>query len=154
MKKKIIVAASFIVILVAGLLYVQSNNLIADDKNGKKDCSSSCTDKSNAQTSTETNSGASTEAVSDFPSYEFVTDKIHCDGCKEGISGKLMGISGVKEVSYGETCNVSKMTSVKIFYSDTETSPEVIAASVKEKGLECSSDKCGDKSKMKEGKQL
>ena len=149
MKKKIILISSVIVILVAGLLYVQSNNLIADDKNGKKDCSSKCTDKA----TTDNTSGSVNEA-SGYPVYEFVTDKIDCDGCKPGVSEKLMGISGVKEIAYGETCSVSKMTSVKVYYSDTETTPEVIAASIKEKGLECNSNKCGDKNKTEESKKL
>lgn len=153
MKKKIIILASFIVVLIAGLLYVQSNNLIADDKNGKKDCSSTCTDKAKTDNSSEKSSGSVNEA-SGFPVYEFVTDKIDCDGCKPGVSEKLMGISGVKEVVYGETCSVSKMTSVKVYYSDTETTPDVIAASVKEKGLECNSSKCGDKNKSGESKKL
>ncbi|MBV6479719.1 MAG: hypothetical protein HGGPFJEG_02511 [Ignavibacteria bacterium] len=174
MKKKIIILASFIVVLIAGILYVNSNNLIADDKNGKKDCSSKCTDKASMDHSSDQHSGKVTEKCTDkadmnhssenhsgsvtessgFPVYEFVTDKIDCDGCKPGVSEKLMGISGVKEVAYGETCSVSKMTSVKVYYSDTETTPEIIAASIKDKGLECNSNKCGDKNKTGESKKL
>ncbi|MEO8447535.1 MAG: hypothetical protein ABI528_08575 [bacterium] len=141
MKKKILILASLVVILAAGVLYTQSN-LIADDKDGKtsKDCKTSCTQKSSTEKSgcTDKNmSGANTSDDKDgYKMYEFVTDKIHCDACKSGMSENLMGISGVKEVNYGETCNVSKMTSIKVYFSETETTPEVIAASVKEKGLQ------------------
>jgi len=155
MKKKIIIIGSFVVILVFGILYTQSNSLIADDKDGKKDCSSSCTKKTGTSSSTENKSGcssekiggATTEVAGEFPVYEFVTDKISCDGCKPGMSEKIMGISGVREVSYGETCKVSKMTSVKVYYSSSDTTPEIIAASVKDKALNCDESKCNSKNK-------
>ncbi|MBS1518213.1 MAG: hypothetical protein JSS91_09005 [Bacteroidetes bacterium] len=150
MKKKLFVIASLIVIVALSIFYVQNNNLIADDKN-PKDCPSSCTQKAG---NSETKSGCtgknmSGASVSDddltgYATYEFVTDMIKCDGCKSEMSSNLKGINGVKEVSYGETCNVSKMTSVKVFYSDKETSSDIIAASVKDKGL---TGKCGDGSK-------
>ncbi|MEO6694137.1 MAG: hypothetical protein ABIY50_07905 [Ignavibacteria bacterium] len=154
MKKKIIIIGSLVLILVFGFLYTQNNNLIADDKDGKKDCSSSCTKKTGTGSSTENKSGcgsdkmsdANTEVISENPVYEFVTDKIDCDGCKPGMSEKLMGISGVKDVSFGETCNVSKMTTVKVHYSATDTTPEIVAASIKEIGLTAAKS-CGDGSK-------
>lgn len=92
-------------------------------------------------------SSTETSASGEYAVYEFVTDKIDCDGCKPGVTNKLMGVTGVKEVVFGETCKVSKMTSVKVLYSDKDTTPEIIAASVKEKGLECEKGKCGDGSK-------
>ncbi len=155
MKNKIIIIASLVVILVFGILYTQNSNLIADDKDGKKDCSSSCTKKAGTGTSAENKSGcgsekmsgASTEVVVENPVYEFVTDKIDCDGCKPGMSDKLMGIAGVKEVSYGETCQVSKMTTVKVHYSAVDTTPEIIAASVKNNALNCDESKCNSKTK-------
>jgi len=155
MKKKIVIIGSLVVILAFGFLYTQNNYLIADDKDGKKDCSSSCTKKAGTGSSTENKSGcgsekmggANTEVINENPVYEFVTDKIDCDGCKPGMSEKLMGISGVKEVSYGETCQVSKMTTVKVQYSSSDTTPEIIAASVKEKALNCDESKCNSKTK-------
>ena len=154
MKKKIIIIGSLVVILALGILYSMNNNLIADDKDGK-DCSSSCTKTTGTGSSTEskkscdskTMSETSTDATSQFAVYEFTTDKIDCDACKPGMSSKLMGVSGVKEVSYGETCNVSKMTNVKVYYSAENTTPEIIAASVKENKLDCDMSKCGDGSK-------
>lgn len=145
MKNKIIIIGSLVVLLVFGFIYSQSN-LIADDKDGKKDCSStssSCTKKSS---STESNmSGANTsDDKSGYAVYEFVTDKISCDACKPGMTENIMGIAGVKEVNFGETCQVSKMTSVKVYFLETDTTPEVIAASVKEKGLQGN---CGDGTK-------
>lgn len=154
MKKKLIVIASIVIVLAFGILYTQTS-LIADDKDGKKDCSSSCTKKTGTGSSAENKTGcssdktggASTEVTSENPVYEFVTDKIHCESCKSGMSEKLMGISGVKEISFGETCNVSKMTTVKVHYSAADTTPELISASVKDKGLNCDESKCNTKAK-------
>lgn len=146
MKSKIILICSVIVLLVCGLFYIQNNKLIADDKDGKKskkDCSSTCTQKSGAESSTD---NSINNAGANYAVYEFVTDKVHCDGCKTGISDKLMSVAGVKEINYGETCQVSHMTNVKVFYSETDTTPEIIAASIKENNLSCES-KCGDGSK-------
>ncbi len=156
MKKKILITCSLILILVFGFLYTQKNILIADDKDGKdskKDCSSQCNHKSSSTENKINNSeqninGASISDGHDNKAvYEFVTDKIHCDGCKTEMSGKLMEIPGVKEISYGETSSSSHLTGVKIYYSSADTNPEVIAASVKEKGLTCTKDKCCDGSK-------
>ena len=153
MKNKIILTVSLIVLLVFGFIYSQNNNLIADDKDGKKDCSSQCTQKSsstenNSQSSDKNMSGANTtEGNNEYAVYEFVTDKVSCSETKSNMSGSLMGISGVKEVNYGETCNVSKMTNVKVYYNSSDTTPEIIAASVSEKGLTCDKSKCGDESK-------
>lgn len=154
MKNKIIFICSVLVILALGIFYVTNNNLIADDKDGKKDCSSSCTDKTS---SSENKSGCTDKNMSganstvdpnnEYAVYEFVTDKIHCDGCKTEMTENLMGVTGIKEISYGETCKVSQMTSVKVFYSAQDTTPEVVAASVKEKGLTCDQSKCSDKNK-------
>lgn len=143
MKKKILISGTLVAMLVfAFLFYTNNSSLIADDKDGK-DCSSKCTQKSSSTDNTM--SGANSSETQDgFASYEFVTDQISCDDCKPGMSESLMGISGVKEISYGETCNVSKMTSVKVIYSAEETTPEIISASVKEQGLQ---GKCGDGSK-------
>ena len=153
MKNKIILTVSLIVMLVFGFIYSQNNNLIADDKDGKKDCSSQCTQKSSStenksQSSDNNMSGANTtDDNTGYAVYEFVTDKISCSACKTSMSGNLMGISGVKDVNYGETCNVSKMTNVKVYYNSSDTTPEIIAASVSEKGLTCDKSKCGDESK-------
>ncbi len=152
MKKKIVLFGSFALILAVGLFYVQSNNLIADDKDGKKDCSSSCTEKTGTSSAeskssctsksmTQTSSG---DDKSQYAVYVFTTDAIHCDDCKPGMTEKIKTIGGVKEVDYSETCGVSKMTNVKVYYSDSETSPDLIAASVKEQKLEGN---CGDGAK-------
>ena len=110
MKKKILISGTLVAMLVlAFLFYTNNNNLIADDK----DCSSKCTEKSSS--TDQTMSGAnSSESQDGLATFEFVTDKISCDGCKPGMSDNLMGISGVKEISFGETCQVSKMTTVKV----------------------------------------
>src|SRR5580765_3448235 len=104
MKSKIIIICSLLVVLVFGFLYTQKN-LIADDKDGKKkDCSSSCTektsmsiDKNKSSEGTGTAATISTTVLADdkgsYAVYEFKTDKIHCDGCKSGMSETLMGIT-------------------------------------------------------------
>lgn len=153
MKTKLIVTVSLVLLLVFGFLYTQKNALIADDKDGKKDCSSQCTQKSSStenksQCTEKSMSGASTsDDLNGYAVYEFVTDKISCSSCKTSMSGKLMGISGVKEVNFGETCSVSKMTSVKVYFNSADTTPEIIAASVSENGLGCDKSKCGDENK-------
>lgn len=153
MKNKLIIAGTFIVLLVFGFLYSQNNNLIADDKDGKKDCSSKCTQNTSStenksQCTDKNMSGAKTsDDLNGYAVYEFVTDKISCDACKSSMTGNLMGVNGIKEVNFGETCKVSHMTNVKVFYSAADTTPEIIAASVKEKGLSCDKSKCGDESK-------
>ncbi|MBK8553522.1 MAG: hypothetical protein IPL53_21645 [Ignavibacteria bacterium] len=150
MKNKIIIIGSLVVLLVFGFIYSQSNSLIADDKDGKKDCSSSCTQKagsteSKSECTDKKMSGANTsDDKNGYAVYEFVTDKISCDDCKPGMTENIMGIAGVKEVNFGETCQVSKMTSVKVYFLETDTTPEIIAASVKEKGLQGN---CGDGTK-------
>lgn len=153
MRNKIILTATLIVLLVFGFIYTQKNNLIADDKDGKKDCSSQCTQKAGSTENKsdctgKTMSGANTtDDANGYAVYEFITDKISCDACKTSMSGSLMGISGVKEVNYGETCKVSKMTNVKVYFNSADTTPEIIAAAVGEKGLSCDKSKCGDESK-------
>ncbi len=150
MKNKLIIVGSLIVLLVFGFIYSQNSSLMADDKDGKKDCSSSCTQKTSStenksQCTDKQMSGATSgDDKSIYAVYEFVTDKISCDDCKPGMTQNIMGIAGVKEVDYGATCNVSKMTSVKVYFMDSETTPEIIAASVKEQGLQ---GKCGDGTK-------
>ncbi len=149
MKNKIILICSVAVIIALGIFYVQSN-LIADDKDGKKNCSSSCTEKkSSTENNTQSNdnsvSGVNSATDNAYAVYEFVTDKIHCDGCKPGMTEKLMGVSGIKEIVFGETCGVSHMTNVKVYYSAADTNPEIIAASVKENGFNCDASKCTGK---------
>jgi hypothetical protein len=159
MKKKIALFASIALVLALGLFYTQSNILIADDKDGKKDCSSSCTEKtgsssaeSKSSCTSKTMSGKSTgDDKSGYAVYEFTTDAIHCDGCKPGMTEKIKAIGGVKEVEYGETCGVSKMTSIKVFFNESETTSEAVAASVKEQKLSGNCEdgtKCDSKTKV------
>ncbi|HQY20528.1 MAG TPA: hypothetical protein PK294_12585 [Ignavibacteria bacterium] len=149
MKKKLFLIASLVVIVALSIFYVQNNNLIADDKEGK-DCSSTCTKTAGtSESKSDCSSKTSSSGVSDddnagYAVYEFNTDKITCDACKTGMTSDLKQISGVKNIVYGETCNVSKTTGVKVYFSAEETNPEIISASVKEKGL---SGNCEDGSK-------
>lgn len=150
MKTKLILIASLALIVALSIFYVQNNNLIADDKDGK-DCSSTCTKtagttdaKSDCTGKSTTGASVSDDDNAGVATFEFTTDKITCDGCKTEMTGTLKEISGVKDVVYGETCSVSKTTSVKVIYSDKDTTSEIIAASVKEKGL---TGNCGDGSK-------
>jgi hypothetical protein len=158
MKKKIALFSSIALVIAVGLFYVQSNNLIADDKDGKKDCSSSCTEKTGSASS-ETKSSCtgktmtSTSAGDDktgYAVYEFTTDAIHCDDCKPGMTEKIKSIGGVKEVEFGQTCSVSKQTNVKVYFNESETSTDAVAASVKEQKLNGNCEdgsKCNSKEK-------
>jgi hypothetical protein len=146
MMKKFSILGFALMILAAGLFYVQSNNLLADDKNKQGCCSE------NAKTSTE-KSGCTSETKAgsfsdgkDWASYEFTTDKVVCNGTKSEMQSSVLNIAGVKEVNFGSTCDESKMTKVKVYYSPEETTPEIISASVKEKNLDCSTS-CTSKTK-------
>lgn len=140
MKKKAFIFASLVFVLALSFVYLQYGNLSADDNpTGKKDCSSECT-KSKDNTS-----ASNTEEMSDDLSvYEFTTDKVSCEGSKGDMKSSLLKVSGVKNVEFGETCNVSHQTKVKLFYSAGETSVENIESSLTEYGVECSS-KTGSK---------
>lgn len=169
MNKKIISAAALVVIFAFAFLYLNQSYLIANDKDGK-DCSSSCTEKTSGEKSgcdktaaTET-SGDKKEcdksscddkknikAGGEFSSYQFVTDKVTCEDSKADLQKNILTIAGVKEVSFGSTCNVSKMTNVTIMYAAAENSEENIAASLKEKNMDCSGKTGCDKDGKKSG---
>lgn len=152
MKKKIALFGTIAMVLAVGLFYVQSNNLIADDKDGKKDCSSTCTEKTGSAssetksscTSKTTTSTSTGDDKAGYAVYEFTTDAIDCDGCKPGMTEKIKTIGGVKEVEFGQTCSVSKQTNVRVYFNESETTSDVVAASVKEQKL---NGNCGDGTK-------
>jgi len=131
--KKTISVTALVLIVSLGLLYLNQGLLIADDRDGKKDCSSQCTQS---------------KTSGDFSSYEFVTDKACCDQMKTDLQTGLMGVAGVKEVKFGSTCNVSKMTPVTVLYTAGETSEENIVSYLNDKKFDCE----GTKGCEKEGK--
>jgi hypothetical protein len=154
MNKKFLGAAAIVVIFAFGFLYLNQSYLIANDKDGK-DCSKECTtsagDKSGCDktAATETSGDKSgcdkskcgdnnIKAGGEYSSYQFVTDKVTCEDSKADLQKNILSLAGVKEVSFGSTCNVSKMTNVTIMYSAGETNEENIAASLKEKNMDCS----------------
>lgn len=141
MKKKAFIFLSAVAVLALSFVYLNSSNLIADDNpTGKKDCSSQCSkDKSMSSSGTES-------TMSDgLATYEFTTDKVSCDGTKGEMKSSLLKVSGVKDVEFGETCNVSSQTKVKLLYSAGETSEENIKSSLSEYGVECTGTKTGKK---------
>lgn len=151
MKKKLVVLSAFIVVLSIGFVYSQYDNLMADDRSGK-DCSSMTSKECSSKTSCESKT-SELKAGSDFSSMEVVTTSISCDGSKKAMTDKLMGVSGVKEVVYGNTCSVSKNTSVTILYAAGENSEENIKASLKEIGIDSESKTdCSGKTKDAKGK--
>ena len=123
---KIISLTGFILLLAFGFLYLNQNLLIADDRNGEKDCSSSCSKSKDVK------------AGGEFSSYEFVTDKACCDEMKTGLQTDLMSVAGVKEVKFNTSCSVSKMTQVTVYYAAGETSEENISSYLKDKSYDCS----------------
>jgi hypothetical protein len=138
MNKKIIAVASIVVVFALGFLYLNQGYLIASDKDGNT-CSSSCDDKGK-------NSGTSSiKAGSDWSVYEFTTDKACCEQMKSDLQKDLGSVAGVKEVKFSQTCNVSKMTNVSVYYAAGETSEDAISSLVKNKSYDCST-KCEGKS--------
>lgn len=139
MNKKFLGAAAIVVFFAFGFLYLNQSYLIANDKDGR-DCSKECTtsagDKSGCDKSKCGDNNI--KAGGEYSSYQFVTDKVTCEDSKADLQKNILSIAGVKEVNFGSTCNVSKMTSVTIMYSAGETSEENIAASLKEKNMDCS----------------
>lgn len=123
--KKTISITALILLVSLGLLYMNQGLLIADDRDGKKDCSSECTQSKNIKTS------------GDFSSYEFVTDKACCDEMKSELQSGLLGVAGVKEVKFGYSCGESKMTQVTVMFSAGETTEDNIASYIKDKKFDC-----------------
>ena len=123
---KIISLTAFFLVLAFGFLYLNQNLLIADDRDGKKDCSSSCSHSKDVK------------AGGEFSSYEFVTDKACCEEMKTGMQTDLMSVAGVKEVKFSTSCSVSKMTQVIVYYAAGETTEENIATYLKDKSYDCS----------------
>lgn len=125
MKKTVSITALVLLVSLV-LLYVNQGRLIADDRNGNKDCSTECKHSKDDKTTS-----------GELSSYEFVTDKACCDEMKTELQTSLLGVAGVKEVKFSSTCNVSKMTQVTVMYSAGETSEENIASFIKDKKIDC-----------------
>ncbi|MBZ0202324.1 MAG: hypothetical protein K8I03_04830 [Ignavibacteria bacterium] len=142
MNKKVISLAAVVVFFALGFLYLNQGYLVAGDKDGN--CSSSCTDKSSCSSSSEVKTGG------EFESYEFVTDQACCDEMRSALQTELLGVAGVKEVKFGSTCNVSKMTQVSVMYAAGETNSDNIASVVKGKNYDCSGKSC-EKDGVKSG---
>lgn len=129
MGKKIILLTALLLILALGFVYLNTNVLTAGGSDVKKSCSmnqSSC------------NEHKVIKAGGDWASYEFVTDKACCEEMKTELQTDLMGVAGVKEVKFGPSCSVSKMSQVTIYYAAGETSEETLAAYLKDKNYDCS----------------
>ena len=122
MKKKIFGWSLLVFVLTVSMVYLQYGNLSADDKNPDgKDCSSECTKKTDAGLKS---SGAEMDDDIEYAVYEFTTEKVSCNGSKTSMESSVLGIAGVKKVEFGETCNTSHKTNVKVFYSAGETSED------------------------------
>ena len=106
MNNKIVLFSKIAMVLAVGLVYDKSNNLNADDKDVKKDCSSTCTEKTGSASSETKSSctGKTTTSTSTgddkagYAVYEFTTDAVHCDDCNTGMTEKIKTIGGVREV--------------------------------------------------------
>ena len=137
--KKVVTLTAFILVLTLGFIYLNQGKLSAGDKDGKKDCSSSCSDSKDIK------------AGGEWSSYEFVTDKAVSDEMKSSLQSDLMGVAGVKEVKFSTSCSVSKMTKVIVYYAAGETSEENIASFVKDKSYDCSGHNGCNKDGVKSG---
>ena len=151
MRNKIVIISSLLLLLTFGFLYVNNHY----STSGKYTSSCSCPmHNSNTQ---------NTYASSKWTSYDFVTDKACCDQMRSSMHKELMGLTGVKDVKFGPSCSVSKMSQVSIYYSSTETNSENIASFLKDKKLDCSDpqscspdkmNQCPQKEKNKESKRI
>lgn len=128
MKNKILVFTSLVLVLTFGFLFVNQNYLTSNE-GGKKQCTGNCQHKTQDK---DIKAGGN-----EWSKYEFVTDKACCDEMKSSMKTELMTFSGVKEVNFSSTCDVSKMTNVTIYYSATETSENALASLVKDKEYNC-----------------
>ena len=153
MKRKFITFASLVLVFTLGFLYINHNYLAAGDRDGKKECTSS--------SSCSKNKSNEIKAGGDWSSYEFVTDQACCDEMKTSLKTNLMNVAGVKDVKFGQTCNVSKMTGVSVYYAAGETTEETIASSIKGKDADCSGKSgcegktdCTPKNKKTDGKDI
>ncbi len=157
MNKKLLSISALVVIFVFGFLYLNQAYLVAHDKTSsgcdksscdktagiksstdKTNCDKSSCDKSSCDKSLCDENKGQIKAGGEYQSYQFVTDKVICEDTKADLQKNILSIAGVKEVSFGSTCNVSKMTSVTVMYSAGETSEENIATVLKEKKMDCS----------------
>lgn len=147
MNKKIISVSALVVVFALGFFYLNQEYLVAYTKSGgecdKTKCgetsgTKSSADKKECDKSSCDDKKGMIKAGGEFSSYEFVTDKVTCEDSKADLQKNILSIAGVKEVTFGSTCNVSKMTNVTIMYSAGETSEENIAASLKENNMDCS----------------
>jgi hypothetical protein len=143
MNKKIIAISAIVLILAVGFLYLNSTYLAAGDKGGqdtKKECTGKCKENKDIK------------AGGELGTYDFITDKASSDEMKSSIQKELLTVNGVKEVKFGGTCNISKMTSVTVYYSANETSSDKLASYVKDKSFDCSGKDCTGKGCDKDGK--
>ncbi len=164
MNKKLLSISALVIIFAFGFLYLNQAYLIAHDnvsgncdkestqKTAGKTCDkSSCDkmagDKTGCDKSSCGENKSQIKAGGEYSSYQFVTDKAGCEESKAELQKNLLSVAGVKEVSFGSTCNVSKMTSVTVMFSAGETTEENIANYLKNKNLDCSGKGCD-----KEGK--
>jgi hypothetical protein len=153
MRNKILVFTSLVLVLTFGFLYINQSGISANDKEGKKDCTHSCS-KQNSKDK-EIKAGGDENSV-----YAFITDKACCDEMKTSMQNELMGINGVKEVKFGSSCNVSKMTQVSIYYSAGETNEAALISFIKDKEYNCPDNgncphgKCNMKKSTKDAKNI
>ncbi len=149
MNKKIIAAAALVVIFAVTFLYLNQSYLIANDKDGKN-CSNECTEKT-SNVKKDCDDKNSIKAGGDYSNYEFTTDKACCEEMKSDLQKNLLSFSGVKEVNFSSTCNVSKMTNVTVKYAAGETNEEAIAKYIKDNSYDCSTKSGCDKDGVKSG---
>jgi hypothetical protein len=137
--KKVISLTAVILVLTFGFIYLNQGMLKSGQKDGDKNCSSTCSKNKDIK------------AGGEWSEYEFVTDKACSDEMKTSLQADLMNIAGVKEVKFGSSCSVSKMTMVRVYYSSGETSEENIASFVKDKSYDCQGHNGCNKDGIKSG---
>lgn len=151
MKNKIVPIAVLVVVFSLGFLYLNQNYLSANDKDGKTCAENSAYGDKSSCTKKSSSAQNDIKAGGEWNTYEFATDKACCQEMKTDLQNELLGIAGIKEVTFSGTCNVSKMTQVTVFYAAAETSSDNIATYLKDKKYDCSGKGCDKEGSNKDG---
>lgn len=74
---------------------------------------------------TTSESSGDNKTVGKLETVEYKSEKMHCSGCEETITGELKKIDGVKEIKAD-----SKLKFVKVTFDDGKTNKEDIAKAI------------------------
>jgi hypothetical protein len=126
--KKILLFSIFGIFIIVGIVFTYYNNPNLFTK--KKNCS--------AEFSSEIGSDKESMSYDVWSVAEFTTKGTSYSVSESSLRKSIIGVTGIKDVRFGETCSGSRNTNVKIYYSPKKTDLATIQASFDEIGIECS----------------